>query len=113
MVLDLGQRSEIRVLARELIRDSDLSPELLERLKARHEETGLPGFDVTNPRGILATADGAHALVYAQFAQELMVELFMQRRNRSSVMTTKMVQLERPARMSHDPAAPVPTRRIP
>lgn len=113
LVLDLGQRSEISILARELIRDSDLSPELLDRLKAKHEETGLPGFDVADPRGILATADGAHAIVYAQFAQELMVELFMQRRNRSNIMTTKIVQLEKPAWMSHDPAAPVPTRRIP
>jgi hypothetical protein len=91
VVLDLGQKDSILVLARELIRDSDMSAALLKRLAVKFTETGLPGFNTENPSDILTADSDAHITVYTQFAQELMMELFIERRNRSINQTTEMV----------------------
>jgi hypothetical protein len=93
VVVDLGQKDSSLLLARELIRDSDLSPMLLERLALKYEETGLPGFKTDDPHGILTADSEAHIIVYAQYAQELMMELFQQRRKRSISQTTELVAI--------------------
>lgn len=112
VVLDLGQKDSILVLARELIRDSDMSPALLKRLAVKYGETGLPGFNAEDPHGILTADSDAHITVYTQFAQELMMELFVERRNRSMNQTTTMVVDPRLLQMNFD-AIPTPAKDIP
>lgn len=99
-LIDLGRKGHALIIVRELIRDSDLSEELLMHLKGEYVRTGLPGFRSDNPRDILTRGADQHIDAYVEYSQKVLEMLVLRRAGLSGEKATvKMPELKHTSRM--------------